>query len=139
MFQQAFKGDDTFKVKPIYNAHLPEVEMVALLSGAMVNNDVVDRDVICALSTQKFEPTLQGALAGGIVNHTVEIEADPMKAMIQIGAGDCVVLIGNAAGCILIDTKGIPTRGTKVPETEISRLGPEDGVMENRMATPLKI
>ncbi|MBQ4052496.1 MAG: spore germination protein [Clostridia bacterium] len=134
MFQQAFKGDDTFKVKPIYNAHLPEVEMVALLSGAMVNNDVVDRDVIRALSTQKFEPTLQGALAGGIVNHTVEIEADPMKAMIQIGAGDCVVLIGNAAGCILIDTKGIPTRGTKVPETEISLLGPEDGFMENIMA-----
>ena len=134
MFRDAFQKDGTFKVKPIRNPHVPEVPMVALLSGAMVSNDVVDRDVIRPLTTQQFEPTPEGAVAGGIGNHTVEIETDPMKAMIQIGAGDCVILVGDAPSCIIIDAKGIPTRGTKVPETEISLLGPEDGFMENIMA-----
>ncbi len=134
MFQQAFKGDDTFKIKPIRNPNFPKVPMVALLSGAMVSSDVVDRDVLRPLSTQLFEPTLQGTLEGGILNHTVEIQQEPMKAMIQIGAGDCVILVGDEPGCIIIDAKGIPTRGTKVPETETSLLGPEDGFVENIMA-----
>ncbi len=134
LFQKAFEKDGTFKQKPIRNPKIPTTPIIALLSGAMVSNEVVDRDVIRSLATQTFEPTPEGALAGGIVNHTVEITDDPMKAMIQIASGDCVVLIGDAPRCIIIDTKGMPTRGTKVPETEVSLLGPEDGFVENIMA-----
>lgn len=134
LFQDAFERDGTFKIKPICNPNFADLPIVALLSGAMVSNDVVDRDVIRPLATQQYEPTPEGALAGGIGNHTVEISDDPMKAMVQIGSGDCVILIGDAPRCIIIDAKGIPTRSTKVPETEISLLGPEDGFTENIMA-----
>ena len=138
LFQDSFQNDGTFKVKPIRNPNFPDIPIVALLSGAMVNNDVVDRDVIRALATQQYEPTPEGAVAGGIGNHTVEVTNDLMKAMIQIGSCDCIVLIGDADRCIIIDAKGIPTRGTKVPETEISLLGPEDGFTENIMASTME-
>ncbi len=133
LFQTAFNKDDTFKVKMIRNPHHPDLKLVALLSGAMVSSDVVDRDVLLSLSSFDFEPTIEGALAGGIGNHTVEISKDLQKAMVQIGAGDCVILVGDEPRCIIIDTKGMPKRGNDIPETEISLLGPQDGFNENIM------
>ncbi len=134
MFRAAFARDDTFKVKRIRNPYHPEVPIAALLSSAMVNSDVTDRDVILSLETHCYEPTPAGAVAGGIGNHSVTVERDPEKAMIQIGAGDCIILIGDAACCIIIDAKGIPQRSANLPETEISLLGPQDGFIENIMA-----
>lgn len=133
LFQDAFDKDDTFKMKFIRNPHHPELQMVALLSGAMVSSDVTDRDVLLSLASFDFEPTVEGALAGGIGNHSVEVSDDLQKAMIQIGAGDCVVLVGDEPRCIIIDAKGMPKRGNDIPETEISLLGPQDGFNENIM------
>lgn len=133
LFQDAFDKDDTFKMKFIRNPHHPELQMVALLSGAMVSSDVTDRDVLLSLASFDFEPTVEGALAGGIGNHSVEVSEDLQKAMIQIGAGDCVVLVGDEPRCIIIDAKGMPKRGNDIPETEISLLGPQDGFNENIM------
>lgn len=133
MFRDAFDKDDTFKVKQIRNPYHPDLKMVALLSGAMVNSDVTDRDVLLSLASYDFEPTAEGAMAGGIGNHSVELTEDVQKAMIQIGAGDCVVLVGDEPRCIIIDAKGMPKRGNDIPETEISLLGPQDGFNENIM------
>lgn len=133
LFQTAFDKDDTFKIKRIRNPHHPDLQMAALLSGAMVSSDVTDRDVLLSLASFDFEPTVEGALAGGIGNHSVEVSNDPQKAMIQIGAGDCVVLVGDEPRCIIIDAKGMPKRGNDIPETEISLLGPQDGFNENIM------
>ena len=134
LFQKAFERDDTFKVKFITNPHHPGLKMVALLSGAMVNSDVTDRDVLLSLARNQFEPTPEGAIAGGIGNHSVSVETDPWNAMIQIGAGDCVVLIGDAPRCIIVDAKGMLQRSVNIPETEISLLGPQDGFNENIMS-----
>ncbi len=133
LFQDAFHKDDTFKVKMIRNPHHPDLKMAVLLSGAMVSSDVTDRDVILSLMSYNFEPTADGVLAGGVGNHTVELSTDLNKAMIQIGAGDCVILVGDEAQCIIVDAKGMPKRGNDVPETEISLLGPQDGFNENIM------
>lgn len=134
LFQTAFERDGTFKVKHIRNPYHPNVPIVALMSGAMVNNDVANRDVVAGLETQLYEPTPEGAVSGGITCHNLEITDEPEKAMVQIGAGDCVVLIGDAPRCIIIDTKGMAQRSNSVPETEISLLGPQDGFNENIMA-----
>lgn len=134
MFRDAFQRDDTFKVKMIRNSHHPELPIAALLSGAMVSSDVTDRDVLLSLASHDFEPTLEGAMAGGIGNHSVETTEDVQKAMNQIGAGDCVVLVGDAPACIIVDAKGMPQRSNSVPETEISLLGPQDGFNENIMS-----
>ena len=133
LFQQAFDKDDTFKMKRVRNAHCPQLNLVVLLSGAMVNSDVTDRDVLRSLAENVFEPTPAGVLAGGILNHSAELTVDVEKAMVQIGAGDCVVLIGDYPCCIIVDAKGMPKRGNDVPETEISLLGPQDGFNENIM------
>ncbi len=133
LFRNAFDRDDTFKVKMIRNSHHPNLRIAAMLSGAMVNSDVTDRDVLLSLAVNDFEPTIDGALAGGVGNHSVEISEDLQKAMNQIGAGDCVVLVGDEPRCIIIDTKGMPKRGNDIPETEISLLGPQDGFNENIM------
>lgn len=132
-FRRAFNKDDTFKLKMIRNPHLPNVKIAVMLSGAMVNSDVTDRDVILCLATHWFEPTPEGALEGGIGNHSVEISNDINKAMNQISAGDCVVLLGDFSRCIIVDTKGMPKRGNDVPEVEGSLLGPQDGFNENIM------
>lgn len=132
-FREAFDKDDTFKVKRICNAHHPELKLAALLSGAMVSSDVTDRDVLLSLASFNFEPTAAGALAGGVGNHSVELTEDIQKAMIQIGAGDCVILVGDEPRCIIVDAKGMPKRANDVPETEISLLGPQDGFNENIM------
>ena len=132
-FQAAFDKDDTFKIKRIRNAYHPNLKMAALLSGAMVNSDVTDRDVLLSLSFLDFEPTAEGVLQGGVGNHSVELSEDFRKAVIQIGAGDCVILVGDEARCIIVDAKGMPTRSNNVPETEISLLGPQDGFNENIM------
>lgn len=134
LFRNAFQRDDTFKVKPICNPHHPDLKMAALLSSAMVSNDVTDRDVILSLASNDFEPTLFGAAAGGVGNHSIEISTDVQTAMVQIGAGDCVILVGDEAGCIIVDAKGMPQRSNSVPETEISLLGPQDGFNENIMS-----
>ncbi|MBQ8894007.1 MAG: spore germination protein [Clostridia bacterium] len=120
-------------MKMIRNPNHPDLKMAALLSGAMVSSDVTDRDVLLSLASHEFEPTPEGAMAGGIGNHSVEISYDIQKAMIQIGAGDCVILVGDTACCIIVDAKGMPKRGNDVPETEISLLGPQDGFNENIM------
>lgn len=133
LFQDAFDKDDTFKVKKIRNSHHPDLKMAVLLSGAMVSSDVTDRDVILGLMSYEFEPTAEGVLAGGVGNHSVELSSDLQKAMIQIGAGDCVILVGDEAQCIIVDAKGMPKRGNDVPETELSLLGPQDGFNENIM------
>ncbi len=134
LFRNTFQRDDTFKIKRIRNPYHPDVPIVALMSGAMVSNDVANRDVVTGLETQLYEPTPEGAVAGGINCHNLEVTDDPEKALMQIGAGDCVVLIGDAARCIIIDTKGMAQRSNNVPETEISLLGPQDGFNENIMA-----
>ena len=130
----AFDRDDTLKIKFIKNPNHPEIPMVALLSGAMVSNDIANRDVILPLETNFYEPTPEGAVAGGISCHNLEISSDMDKAMIQISSGDCVILIGDYSRCIIIDTKGLAQRANSVPETEISLLGPQDGFNENIMA-----
>ncbi|MBQ7970870.1 MAG: spore germination protein, partial [Clostridia bacterium] len=131
---KAFERDDTLKIKRIKNPYHPEIPMVALLCGAMVSNDIANRDVIFPLETNSYEPTPEGAVAGGISCHNLEISADIDKAMIQISSGDCVILIGDYPRCIIIDTKGMAQRANAVPETEISLLGPQDGFNENIMA-----
>lgn len=130
----AFEKDDTLKIKRINNPNHPEIPMVALLSGAMVSNDIANRDVIFPLATNSYAPTPEGAVAGGISCHNLEISDDLHKALIQIGSGDCVVLIGDHPRCIIIDTKGMAQRSNSVPETEVSLLGPQDGFNENIMA-----
>ena len=132
-FQKAFDKDDTFKIKRVRNPYCPHLKMAALLSGAMVSSDVTDRDVLHSLAENRFEPTPAGILAGGIANHSVELTVDMEKAMNQIGAGDCVVLMGDFPCCIIVDAKGMPSRGNTVPETEVSLLGPQDGFNENIM------
>ncbi|MBQ3084955.1 MAG: spore germination protein [Clostridia bacterium] len=134
LFKNAFQRDATFKMKRIQNPHHPEIQIIALMSGAMVSNDIVNRDVVAGLETNRYEPTPEGAVAGGISCHNLEITDDLQKALMQIGAGDCVVLIGDAARCIIVDTKGMAQRSNSVPETEISLLGPQDGFNENIMA-----
>lgn len=134
LFRAAFRKDDTFTVKPVRNPYYPSLQMAVLLSSAMVSNDVTDRDVILGLETHHFDPTPAGAMAGAISNHSVDVERDPEKAMRQIGAGDCVVLVGDAPCCLIIDVKGMAQRGNEVPETEISLLGPQDGFNENIMS-----
>lgn len=134
LFQDAFVKDDTFTVKMVRNPHLPGLPIVVLLSSAMVSNDVTDRDVILSLETHLYEPTPAGAAEGGIGNHSVDVSRDPQKAMTQIGSGDCVVLIGDAPCCLIVDVKGMAQRSNDVPETEISLLGPQDGFNENIMS-----
>ncbi len=134
LFKDAFQRDGTFKIKHIRNPYHPDVPIVALMSGAMVSNDIVNRDVVVCLETQQYVPTPEGAVMGGIACHNLEISEEPKKAIMQIGAGDCIVLIGDAARCIIIDTKGMAQRSNAVPETEISLLGPQDGFNENIMA-----
>lgn len=133
-FTAAFDKDETLKVKMIRNPHHPEVPIVALMSGAMVSNDIANRDVVACLETHCYEPTPEGAVAGGIACHNLEISTDIQKAMIQIGSGDCIVLIGDFPRCIIVDTKGMAQRSNAIPETEISLLGPQDGFNENIMA-----
>ncbi|MBQ4093289.1 MAG: spore germination protein [Firmicutes bacterium] len=133
LYRDMFARDDTFKIKQVFNHHLPELRIAVLLSGAMVSSDVVDRDVLMPLSNLSFDPTPKGVLNGGITNHTVELTTDFQKSVVQIGAGDCVVLIDDFPCCIIIDAKGMPRRGNDAPETEISLLGPQDGFNENIM------
>lgn len=133
MFQEAFQRDETLKVKHIQNPH-HDVPIVALMSGAMVSNDIANRDVVTCLATQNYNPTPEGAVAGGIGCHNLEISTDIQKAMVQIGAGDTVILVGDYPCCIIIDTKGMAQRSNSVPETEVSLLGPQDGFNENIMA-----
>ncbi len=134
MFRDAFDRDDTFKVKQITNPNHPDVSIAVMLSAAMVSVDIADRDVIICLESQRYEPTPLGVVAGGIGNFSAEITNDFEKAADQIGAGDCVVLVGDYPCCIIVDAKGMPKRGNAVPETEISLLGPQDGFNENIMA-----
>jgi len=134
LFNDAYQRDGTFKIKKIRNPYHPSIPIVALMSGAMVSNDIVNRDVVLGLETQLYEPTPEGAVSGGITCHNLEITDDPQKALVQIGSGDCVVLIGDAPRCIIIDTKGMAQRSNSIPETEISLLGPQDGFNENIMA-----
>lgn len=132
--KEAFQGDDTLKIKWIKNPHHPHVPIVALMSGAMVSNDVANRDVVAPLEQNQYPPNIEGAMMGGIHCHNLEISADAEKALIQIGSGDCVVLVGDEPRCIIIDTKGMAQRANAIPETEISLLGPQDGFNENIMA-----
>jgi spore germination protein KA len=118
----------------IRNPNHPEIPIAALMSGAMVSNDITNRDVVCGLETYSYEPTVEGAIEGGISCHNLEIADDFNKALIQIGAGDTVVLIGDEPRCIIVDTKGMAQRSNSVPETEVSLLGPQDGFNENIMA-----
>ncbi len=134
IFTDAFDKDETLKVKMIQNPHHPQIPIVALMSGAMVSNDIANRDVVLCLETHRYDPTPEGAVAGGIACHNLEISEDMQKALIQIGSGDCVVLIGDHPRCIIIDTKGMAQRTNAIPETEISLLGPQDGFNENIMA-----
>lgn len=134
LFQDAFQRDATFKMKKIQNPHHPKVRIVALMSGAMVSNDIANRDVVLGLETNRYDPTPEGAVAGGISCHNLEITDDLQKAVVQIGSGDCIVLIDDFARCIIVDTKGMAQRSNSVPETEISLLGPQDGFNENIMA-----
>ena len=132
--KNVFQGDDTLKIKKIQNPHHPTVPIVALMSGAMVSNDVVNRDVVAPLEQNQYPPNIEGAMMGGIHCHNLELSNDLEKAILQIGAGDCVVLLGNEPQCIIIDTKGMAQRASSIPETEISLLGPQDGFNENIMA-----
>ena len=134
LFQDAFDRDETFKIKMVRNPYHPGLSIAILLSSAMVNNDVTDRDVILSLETHCYDPTPAGAAEGGIGNHSVMVIQEPEKAMIQIGAGDCVVLVGDAPCCLVVDVKGMAQRPNDIPETEISLLGPQDGFNENIMA-----
>ena len=45
-FTAAFDRDETLKVKLICNPRHPSVPIAALMSGAMVSNDIVNRDVV---------------------------------------------------------------------------------------------
>ncbi len=132
--KEAFKGDDTLKIKRIKNPYHPKVPIVALMSGAMVSNDIANRDVVAPLEQNQYPPTIEGAMMGGIHCHNLEISPDLDKALIQIGSGDCVVLVGHEPRCIIIDTKGMAQRANSIPETEVSLLGPQDGFNENIMA-----
>ncbi len=132
--QTALERDDTLRVKRVRNPNFPTVKIAVLASAAMVSNDVADRDVIRPLTTQNYEPTPEGALAGGINNHSVEICKDLQKALDQLCFGDCIVLIGDADRCLIIDAKGIASRSVQVPESEGSLMGPQDGFNENIMA-----
>ncbi|MBQ7095310.1 MAG: spore germination protein [Clostridia bacterium] len=134
LIREAFQRDDTLKIKMIRNPHHPEIPIVAMMSGAMVSNDIANRDVVEPLETHLYPPTPEGAVAGGISCHNLEISADPEKALVQLGSGDCIVLIGDYPQCIIIDTKGMAQRSNSIPETEISLLGPQDGFNENIMA-----
>lgn len=134
LIQEAFRGDDTLKIKKIRNIHHPNIPIAALMSSAMVSNDIANRDVVEPLETHLYPPTLEGAVAGGISCHNLEISGDLEKALIQLGSGDCIVLIGDHPKCIIIDTKGMAQRANSIPETEISLLGPQDGFNENIMA-----
>lgn len=132
--KKEFERDETLKIKRISNPNHRDIPIAAIMSGAMVSNDIANRDVVCCLETHRYMPTPEGAVAGGISCHNLEISEDFEKAMIQIGAGDTVVLIGNYSRCIIVDTKGMAQRSNSVPETEISLLGPQDGFNENIMA-----
>ncbi len=134
LFRQALERDDTLRIKVVCNPRFSDVKMAVLASAAMVSNDVADRDVIAPLSRQEFEPTPEGAMAGGINNHSVELCYDPQKALNQLCFGDCIVLISDYACCLIIDAKGIPTRSVQAPESEGSLMGPQDGFNENIMA-----
>lgn len=134
IIKAAYDRDDTLKIKWIRNPNHPEIPIVALMSGAMVSNDVANRDVVQPLETHLYPPTPEGAVAGGINCHNLEISEDLQKALVQLGSGDCIVLIGDAPRCIIIDTKGMAQRSNSIPETEISLLGPQDGFNENIMA-----
>ena len=133
-FKKALERDDTLRIKEISNPRFPEVSIAVLVSGAMVSSSVVDRDVIFPLSTQNYEPTPKGAMAGGINNHSVEETTDLQKALCQLCFGDCVVLVGDHPSCLIVDAKGVPTRGVQVPESEASLMGPQDGFVENIMS-----
>ena len=122
--ETAFDRDDTLKIKRIKNPNHPQIPMVALMSGAMVSNDIANRDVLLPLETNQYEPTPEGAVAGGLSCHNLEISMDIEKAMVQICSGDCVVLIGDYPRCIIVDTKGMALRSNAVAENEISLLGP---------------
>ncbi len=133
LIKTALERDDTLRIKWVVNPYFPEVKIVVLASAAMVDNDVADRDVILPLTTQRYEPSPEGAMVGGINNHSVEVCADAKTAIGQLCFGDCVVLIGDADRCLIIDAKGISTRSVQVPESEGSLMGPQDGFNENIM------
>ncbi len=133
LVKDAFDRDDTFTVKRIVNRHNPALKIAVAVVNCMVSNDVVDRDVIAPLAESPLSEDIDAAEREGIFSHSSELKKDADAALISIASGDCAVFVGNSDKVIIIDTKGIPSRGTDAPESEISVTGPAEGFNENIM------
>ena len=133
MFADVFDKDQTFRIKYVTNTHDPELKIAVLLINCMVSSEIVDRDVIRPLTSNKLSPSLKEAEKRGINAHSTKIITDINQVVTSITSGDCAVLIGNNAAAIVIDSKGYAQRSIDAPETEISVAGPSEGFNENIM------
>lgn len=133
IFIDEFERDHTFRIKFIKNEHDPDLKIAVLLINCMVSSEIVDRDVIRPLSSNKLSHSIKEAEMRGINAHSTKLLTNVSEVITSITSGDCAVLIGDNAAAVVIDSKGYAQRSINAPETEISITGPSEGFNENIM------
>ncbi len=130
-----FENAATFRARRVINAHQPHLPIAVFYFDCMVNGDRLNRDVIASLRREKL-PQNNGDLwqevaFGMLYAGTQEYTDQTQKAAVQIASGDCVILVGNSPKVIILDIKGMASRGISQPDGEVSVAGPHEGFNEN--------
>ncbi len=131
LFKQFFERDDMFTLKVLVNEHNPTLKIAIALLNCMVNSEVVNRDIIQPLCKMPLTDDIAFVNDSGVFVHSAKLCDSLSDAVINVAAGDTVIFIGDNAGVITIDTKGMKQRDVSAPETEQSVIGPSEGFNEN--------
>ncbi len=134
-FQKTFERAITFRVKRIINEHDPSLPIALFLFDAMINSNLLNRDIVFPLSTKNLNQTSDDLIsevgAGGIFACALEYTEDMEKAKIQIASGDCVIMVGDEPKMIIADIKGMVQRSIQPPDGEVGVMGPQEGFNES--------
>jgi len=126
-----FDRDDMFTLKILVNEHDPKLKIAIALVNCMVNTETVNRDIISPLCKMPITDDIELVNNLGVFAHSAKLCDDFSEAVINIAAGDTIILIGNNTRVITIDTKGMKQRDVSAPETELTITGPSEGFNEN--------
>lgn len=134
-FQSTFERAITFRIKRIVNQNHPDLPIALFLFDAMVNSNVLNRDIVLPLSTRPLQLTdnqlIDEVAWSGVFACALEFTDDMEKAKIQIASGDCIILVGEQPQMIIADVKGMVQRSISAPDGEVGVLGPQEGFNES--------
>ncbi|MDP4084131.1 MAG: spore germination protein [Bacillota bacterium] len=136
-FQKIFHDNETLIARKFQNKYLPEAKCCVLYFDGMVDTQKLNEKVI--------QPILNTNLNEGLsIQHLLEelefkvIVSDKIKAsndlnemMSSIMTGDTILLLQGFDKCLLISSKGGPTRAIVEPDSARVIRGPKEGFTES--------